>query len=82
MYVFFASRAFKSPAAEGPLRRVGARFSRLAIRSPNQARGEQSWHHCRSCQSCQERLIARVRLLSIYSDDAEAACPFAFGAVA
>ena len=28
-----ASLAFKSPAAEGPRRRVGARFSRLAIRA-------------------------------------------------
>ena len=36
--IFLASRAFKSPGAEGPLRRVGARFSRLAIRSPSSAR--------------------------------------------
>ena len=34
----FASREFKSPGAEGPRRRVGARFSRLAIQSPSLAR--------------------------------------------
>jgi hypothetical protein len=35
---FFASRAFKSPGAEVPRRRVVSLFSRLAIRSPSLAR--------------------------------------------
>ena len=78
MYVFFlASRAFKSPGAEGPRRRVVSLF--LASRDPEP---EQSWDYCRSCQSCQEQLIARARLSRIYSDDAEAACPFASSAIA
>ena len=76
---FLASRAFKSPGAEVPRRRVVSRFSRLAI--PSSAR-EQSWHHCRSCQSCQEHPIARARRSSVCSEDAEAACPFASSAIA
>ena len=79
---FVSSRAFKSPAAGGPRRRVVSLFSRLAIRSPSLARVRAKLDHCRSCQSCREQPIARARLLSIYSDDAEAACPFASSAIA
>ena len=52
----------------------------LASRDPEPELVEED--HCRSCQSCQEHPIARARLSSVCSDDAEAACPFASGAIA
>ena len=81
MYVFFASRAFKSPAAEGPRRRVGALFSRLAIRSPSLARVR-----CKvgPLQELPELPGAadRPRKVVAHLFRRRRGCPFAFGAVA